>query len=212
MQAASDSERSPSAPGEKVDGEDRLITSYADDIRHWEEWQKAYRFGVILVYPPDPPASAVNSLRDIHDPRGQSFCSAHISLTVPLSRPMEDYHLDELIRITSEIEPVPVRYGPLSNYLPVPGVVLAIEPKDRFKSLVEKLESASVFENAAPRPHPFSPHLTIAEFISGERTLELMDELQGAVPEGEFLCDNVSYAVPDENLSFTERANLKLFG
>ncbi|UCC17031.1 MAG: hypothetical protein JSU58_00310, partial [Dehalococcoidales bacterium] len=93
-----------------------------------------------------------------------------------------------------------------------PGVVLAIEPKDILGSLVTTLESASVFENAAPRPYPFSPHLTISEFIDVKRTNELMVELQGKTPEGEFLCDCVSYAVPDEHFHFTERVRLELSG
>jgi hypothetical protein len=189
-----------------------MITEYAMDMSSWSEWQKQYRFGIILIFPPDPPAGDVNRLREIYDPKSQSICKAHISLTVPLPRPMEDFHLDELKLPASEFEPFSVHYGPLSSYLPAPGVVLAIEPKDIFGSLVTKLESASVFENAAPRPYPFSPHLTISEFIDVDRTNELMVELQGKTPEGDFLCDSLSYAVPDENFRFTERERLSLSG
>lgn len=189
-----------------------MITGYATDMSKWEEWQKAYHFGVILIFPPEVPATEINRLRDIYDPRGQSMCKAHISLTVPLPRPMEEYHLDELKEAVTGIEPFPVHYGPLSNYLPAPGVVLAIEPKDRLAGLVENLEACSVFDEAPPRPYPFSPHLTIAEFVSGERTLELMDELKGKTPEGDFLLESVSYAVPDENMVFTERVRLNLAG
>ena len=189
-----------------------MITEYAMDMDGWLDWQKAYRFGVILIFPPDPPAGEVNRLREIYDPRGQSYCEAHISLTVPLTRPLDDFHLDELKILTSGFNPFTIQYGPLSNYLPVPGIVLAIEPKDLLGSLVITLESASAFENAPPRPYPFSPHLTISEFIDVERTGELMVELQGKTPEGEFLCDCVSYVVPDETFRFTERARLELAG
>ena len=129
-----------------------------------------------------------------------------------MKRTVDDFQLAEICNIASEIQPFSVHYGPLSNYLPAPGIVLAIEPKDVLGELVTMLECASVFENAPPRPYPFSPHLTIAEFISGERTLELMEELQGLTPEGEFLCDHVSYAVPDGNMHFTERARIDLKG
>ncbi len=189
-----------------------MITEYAMDMNGWFDWQKAYRFGVILMFPPDPPAGEVNRLRQIYDPRGQSYCKAHITLTVPLPRPVEEFHLDELKSLASGFKPFSIRYGPLSNYLPAPGVVLAIEPKDIVSSLVTMLESASVFENSAPRPYPFSPHLTISEFIDVERTGELMVELQGKTPEGVFLCDCVSYAVPDEKFNVTERARLELAG
>ncbi|MBN2074379.1 MAG: 2'-5' RNA ligase family protein [Dehalococcoidales bacterium] len=189
-----------------------MITEYAMDMNGWIDWQKAYRFGVILIYPPDPPADEVNRLREIHDPRGQSYCEAHISLTVPLPRPVDDFHLEEMKMLASGCTRFTIQYGPLSNYLPAPGVVLAIEPKDILSSLVTTLESSSVFENAPPRPFPFSPHLTISEFIDVERTSELMVELQDKTPEGEFLCNYVSYAVPDENFHFTERVRLELSG
>ena len=186
-----------------------MITEYAMDMNGWLDWQKAYRFGVILIFPPNPPAGEVNRLRETYDPEGQSYCQAHISLTVPLPRPVEDLHLDELKILASGVTPFIIRYGPLSNYLPAPGVVLAIEPKDILSRLVTTLESASVFENAPPRPYPFSPHLTISEFIDVERTNELMIELQDKTPEGVFTCDCVSYAVPDEDFNFSERARLE---
>ena len=60
-----------------------MITRYESEIRHWEEWQKRYRFGVLLILPPNPPMAQVNALRAKYDPRSQSYCDAHISLTVP---------------------------------------------------------------------------------------------------------------------------------
>ncbi len=187
-----------------------MITEYAMDMSEWLDWQKAYRFGVILIFPPDPPAGEVNRLRETYDPRAFSIIPAHITLTVQVPRPMDDFHLEELKMLASEFKAFTIHYGPLSNYLPAPGVVLAIEPKDTLNSLVTTLESASVFENAAPRPYPFSPHLTISEFIDVEGTNELMVELKGKTPEGNFLCDCVSYAVPNEDFHFTERARLDL--
>ena len=37
-----------------------------------------------------------------------------------------------------------------------------------------------------------------------------MIDLDGIAPEGEFLCANVSYAVPDATFRFTERGRLCL--
>lgn len=44
-------------------------------------------------------------------------------------------------------------------------------------------------------------HLTIAEFISVARTEELLHEL-GGVPEGDFMCDRIEYAAPDNGFRF----------
>lgn len=187
-----------------------IITEYAEDTSRWEEWQRKYRYGILLIFPPDPPAAEVNKLRAVHDPKGQAICQAHISLTVPLPRPIESNHWTELESTASGIKPFYIHYGPLSNYLPYPGIVLAIEPQDELKRLLATLKSTPVFEGSPPRPYSFSAHLTIAEFITVERTNELMVELQGQTPEGDFLCDCVSYAVPDKDFHFTERARLEL--
>ncbi len=185
------------------------MTDYAADITQWEDWQREYRYGVLLILPPDPPTTQVNALRAIYDPRGQAICDTHISLTVPLPRPMEDAHWGELQSIASNIEPFTIHYGPLTNYLPHPGVCLAIEPQAELDALRAALEAASLFAGAPDRRYPFSAHMTIAEFISAERTETLMDELRDVAPEGSFRCTGVSYTVPDDAFHFSECARLE---
>jgi hypothetical protein len=102
-----------------------------------------------------------------------------------------------------------LQYGPLRHCLPHPGICLAIEPQDALANLLVALERASVFAGAPPRPYPFSAHMTIAEFISVEQTLTLMDELAGVAPAGTFRCTGVSYAVPDSQMHFSERMRLQ---
>ena len=67
-----------------------MITHYASDVSHWENWQKEYRYGVLLIFPPDPPLAQVNALRARYDPQSQATCEAHISLTVPLPSAMSE--------------------------------------------------------------------------------------------------------------------------
>ncbi|UCH34263.1 MAG: 2'-5' RNA ligase family protein [Armatimonadota bacterium] len=187
-----------------------MVTTYAADISHWEAWQPKWRFGVILIYPPDPPLLQVNALRAKYDPRSQSTCDGHISLTVPLPRVLTESHWDELWSIASGIAPFTIDYGPLMNYLPHPGVCLAIEPQAELDSLRAALETASAFAGAPPRRYPFSAHMTIAEFISADETKALMVELKDVAPQGSFSCTCVSYAVPDGNFRFAERRRLEL--
>jgi hypothetical protein len=53
--------------------------------------------------------------------------------------------------------------------------------------------------------------MTIAEFISVEMTQQLVGDLAGErSPAGSFLCDYVSYVVPDEEFRFIEWRVLKL--
>lgn len=187
-----------------------MVTNYEADTDHWEDWQRDYRFGVLLIFPPDPPANRVNELRARLDPRSRSYCGAHISLTVPFPRPVCEIHWRELESITSVIKSFPVRYGPLKHYLPHPGVCLAIEPQAELDSLRAALEAASAFAGSPPRSHPFSAHMTIAEFISAEETETVMGELEQVAPTGIFVCTAVSYVVPDRDFRFTERRQLLL--
>jgi hypothetical protein len=188
------------------------ITTYVPDVSPWQPpWKRDYQFGVLLIYPPDPPLGVVNRLRDRYAWSQSADCDAHISLTVPLPRPVTRPDWAALQIIAAQIEPFEIRYGPLMHYLPAaPGVVLRIEPQDRLKHLLVSLEGSDCFAGARPRPYPFSAHMTIAELISEELTLQLMDELKDEAPRGAFVCDHVSYAVPDQGFRFTERARLAL--
>ena len=185
-------------------------TRYEAVVSHWEDWQQAYRFGVLLIFPPNPLLAQVNALRATYDSQSQATCDAHISLTRPLPGPMTEAHWSELEAIVAGISPFPIQVGPLRHYLPYPGVCLAIEPQDGLDRLRLTLETASVFAGAPPRKYPFSAHMTIAEFISVEQTERLMDGLQATAPKSIFICAHVSYAVPDAHFHFTERRRLIL--
>jgi len=189
------------------------ITDYVADVSGWEDWKRDFRFGVLLIIPPDPPLSAVNALRARYAWSQGSECDAHISITVPLPRALCPSDWAELEAIAGAIEPIRMQYGPLRDYLPAAGgVVLRIEPQDRLAHLLAELESAPCFTGARPRPYPFSAHMTIAEILSVDQTLALMEELREEAPQGTFVCDHVSYAVPDAGFRFTERAKLQLLG
>lgn len=187
-----------------------MVTEYVSDVSAWETWQQEYRYGVLLIHPPDPLRAEVSALRARYDPRSQSYCDAHISLTIPLPRPLEEADWVDLESAAGTLAPIALSYGPLKHYLPYPGVCLDIRPQAELDRLLEALESASAFRDASPRRYPFSAHMTIAEFITVEETERLMVELEELAPSGTFLCDAVSYAVPDDAMHFSERQRLRL--
>ena len=187
-----------------------MICEYVSDVQSWEPWQREYRYGVILIYPPEPLRSTVNALRARHDPRSQAACDAHVSLTLPLAREPGEADWRQLQGIAARARPVTVRYGPLRHYLPHPGVCLTIEPQRELDQLRAALESADIFGGCPPRKFPFSAHMTIAEFISVDETTQLMAQIGASVPRGEFLCTALSYAVPDSTFRFHEGALLSL--
>ena len=181
------------------------------DMTDWLAWQRPYRLGVLLVLPPGPVRKAINALRAKYDSRSHAGAEAHISLTVPFQKELDDRLWSELVRAVSGFKPFTIRYGPLVSFLPKPGAALDIAPKDELDRLRTALECCEIFEGAAPRQYPFWPHMTIAEFISVEATEDLVQQIGGdRAPAGSFLCDRLSYLVPDEDFRFTERRVLLL--
>jgi hypothetical protein len=152
----------------------------------------------------------VNELRGRYDPKSQVGCDAHISLTVPIPRELTETDCQELQAICAEQRIFVIRYGPIRHYLPAPGVVYSIQPADTIDRLRVALESAACFQGARPRSYPFSPHMTIAEFITAARTEELTKELGDSLPQGEFACESVCLAVPDLSFHFEERRRFEL--
>jgi hypothetical protein len=133
-----------------------MQTDYVDDVHQWDEGQRAYRFGVILILPPEPILSQVNALRARHDPISQTCCDAHISLTVPLPRAPTNAQWAEIEAVASCTRPFTVHYGPLATYPPHPGVVLKIEPQGEIDQLRIGLEACSAFSGMTPRRYPFT--------------------------------------------------------
>lgn len=184
---------------------DLAITEYPVPTSRWEDWFADYRYGALYLFPPEPVLGLVNELRSRHDPKSQAICPAHVSLTVPLPRPLTESSAREIATVVSRWAPFEVRWGPPHRYPGVPGVVLSIAPGDRLAALVQALEACVAFAGAPARRYPFSPHMTIAEFIDESRTETLLRELLPRGLQGTWWCDSVAYAVPDADFRFTTR-------
>ncbi len=78
----------------------------------------------------------------------------------------------------------------------------AIQPEDRFQRLRSLVHATSRFAGMTLQRTGIALHLTIAEFITVERTEEPLAELQGNVSEGTFRCSSVEYAVPNATFYF----------
>ncbi|MGH9277820.1 MAG: 2'-5' RNA ligase family protein [Acidimicrobiales bacterium] len=187
----------------------RLTRRGTPSTATWDEWQREYRHGALYVFPPPDVAAPVDELRRRHDPKSAAICSAHISLSGPLPGPVTEAQWRELGAAVSGMPRFNVRYGPLRSFPPHPGVVYAIGPEAEFDELRRAVHATSVFDHARRR-EPIAPHMTIAEFISLERTQDLLDELQDHVAYGDFVCDHVTYAVPDDDFRFRPVLSLPL--
>lgn len=187
-----------------------LSIRYPEDTSGWQDWQLEYRFGGFYIFPPTAIIRVVDELRRTHDPRSYRTCQAHLSLSEPLPRPFTDEDVAELSAVLSGIPPFMISYGDIHATVPHPGVVYGIEPMDKFMSLREAIHGTSLFENSPLTRRDVPPHMTIAEFISLEESLALEGVLKGQVDEGEWLCEEIEYAVPDEHLRFHRVLKLPL--
>ncbi len=53
-------------------------------MENWQDWQKPYQHGMMVIWPPAAVRKTVNQQRESLDPLSASYCEAHISLTQPL--------------------------------------------------------------------------------------------------------------------------------
>lgn len=180
----------------------QAITQYANGELWEHEWEREYKYGVILFIPPEPLLSMVNQLRQKYDSFSAEGCCAHISLTMPLKSPLTIEGINEIQKKLSNFNRFKVKYGPFINFLPVAnGVVLEIKEQEEFEKLYKIIESVERVEFYS-RKWPFKAHMTIAEFISKDDTLALTEELNKNLIHGSFICHRVSYMVPNQDMIF----------
>lgn len=189
-----------------------FTAKYAKETSGWEEWQFAYRFGAFYIFPSTGVIEPVDALRRRYDPKSASICQAHISLSAPLQAPLSDEQVQEIRTALSALRPWDIQYGPLRSFPPHPGVCYSIAPEDMFRRLRAALHATSAFAGIPLTREHIAPHMTIAEFISLERTDELLQELSGSVPEGAFRCGSVEYAVPNDRFYFERVLEIPLGG
>lgn len=154
----------------------------------------------------------IDGLRRIYDPVSAAICQAHISLSEPLPAPLSERQVSEIRAALFAIAPFDIRYGPLRDFLPYPGVCYAVAPECRIGALRETLHGTSIFATVVPKRGHIAPHITIAEFIAVEQTVDLLQGLDGNVPEGTFRCDAIAYAVPDATFHFRSALTFHLGG
>ena len=176
----------------------------------WEDWQRGYRLGVILVLPPPDVSRELDRLGARYDPRSAAWCPAHISLSDPLSREMSPEVAGEIRGVLSDVLPFNLHFDRLYASTRHAGVAYRIAPRAPVERLKELLHGTSAFADAAHRRRRIAPHMTIAEFISIEESLELCARLQDTAPTGSFMCDRLAYMVPDESFRFRKRLTFPL--
>lgn len=178
---------------------------------HWEDWQKAYRFGTIVIWPPEEIRATVNAQRERYDPVSQSYCEAHITVTQPLVRSPSEGEWDQIYRVLGSFDTFKIEYGPLNSFLPYPCIWYEVQPIESVLQLREALHECGYFNLELRNTESFIPHLTITEGQSGpEVDAFLLSKLNDESRGGSFHCKELALIVPDESFNFFVDRTIRL--
>jgi len=181
------------------------MITYATDISKWEDWQRDYRLGLILIMPPEDVARQIDPLRAKYDPYAFAICPTHISFSDPLQSEMTPVLENEIRHILSSVQPFTLYFDNLYASPDYSGVIYPISPREPIDALKAALHTASVFAGETYYRRSIPPHMTIAEFISIEDGLKLCSQLKDTAPRGSFLCDRLEFIVPDNDFHFQKK-------
>jgi 2'-5' RNA ligase len=178
---------------------------------HWEEWQKVYQHGILVILPPDEVRGFVNQQREEYDPQSAAICDAHITLSQPLLQPLNESELINIKNIIKTFQPFEIHYGPLKSFLPYPCIWYEIQPTTRVLCIREALHKTGFFDLSQEHTDGFIPHMTVTEGLSGpDVNEELLTKLQERSPAGSFLCSQITLLRPDEDFSFQVHRHITL--
>ncbi len=173
------------------------------NIENWQEWQKPYQYGTLVIWPPDSLRSSVNSQRERVDPLSQSYCEAHISVTQPFGHDPSPEDWEMIRKVLRGFNGFEIRFGPLNSFLPYPCIWYEIQPAQLVVQIRNALHATGLFNLEMKHPENFIPHMTITEGLSGPEVNEaLLEELQRQSGQGTFICEELSYIIPDASFHF----------
>ncbi len=175
---------------------------YVEDTSTWENWQREYRLGLILIIPPEKVLRQIEPLRMKYDPRSFRCYPAHISISDPLCEEVTPELQREIEVSLRGIDPFTLYYDKPSASKEHPGVVYPIRPQEPIDELKRVLHASSAFRGRAYCRRDILAHMTIAELLSIEESMKVCAELLDSAPTASFLCDRLELIVPNENFQF----------
>jgi 2'-5' RNA ligase len=183
-------------------------------MENWEDWQKPYQYGILMIWPPDEVREIVNAQRAAYDPVSHAMCDAHVTVTQPLRRRLSCAEWDQLRALLRAHPVFEITYGPINSFLPYPCLWYEIQPRERVLALRHDLHATGYFNLDIPHPQNFMPHMTVTEQLSGTPIVDaaLLAQVQSESRPGTFLCDSLAYIVPNADFHFKVVDKLPLGG
>jgi 2'-5' RNA ligase len=174
----------------------------------WPDWQRDYRYGVLVIEPPQELAAVLDPIRERFDPVSADRVGAHITVTPPFvdaPTPTDEARVGSVVGRVPSMRlqlGTPTRFGGSSViYLPVvnSGAVLWLR---------EVLLGTGLFRLDLPHTTDFVPHLTISEFgTTPEAALRTVIPAPG---RRAFQVRAIAWLVPNEEFRFGVRRTFPL--
>jgi 2'-5' RNA ligase len=178
------------------------------NVSSWLAWQRAYRYGLLVIVPPPDIASVLDPIRQRLDPVSAATFGAHITVTPPFvaaPNAADEERVEKAIRGEA---PMRLQLDRPTQFRGSSVVYLPVVPSEGVHALRTTLLATGLFRLDLPHTTDFVPHLTLSEFGSAPEGAFKVN-----VPQHEamaFLLDTVTWVVPDEALHFTLRRTFTL--
>lgn len=168
----------------------------------WADWQLAYRFGALVVVPPDGLGAEVNAIRGRFDPVSTAIFGAHVTITPPLAAAPTDAQLGIVARTVRGFPGSKLTFSPATTFPNTSVVYLPVEPVEPLGELRAALLRTGLF---APDDHPdFVPHLTLSEFGADPEPV-LAAAIAADLAGRSFPLTHVTWIAPDLSFHFVVR-------
>lgn len=174
----------------------------------WSTWQRAYRYGTLVIEPPHELTSVLDPIRERLDPTSAGWFSAHITLAPPFAVPPSPADEQRVERAIRGVAPMRLRLDRPTQFNGSSVIYLPVVPSQEIEELRTILLATGLFRLDLPHTNDFVPHLTLSEFGTAPSA-----DLGAGLPLPEamaFLVEAVAWAVPDESFHFTVRRTFTL--
>jgi len=177
-----------------------------------KNWQKPYKHGLLVIWPPKEVSIIVNKLKSQYDPLACSYIKAHLTLTQPFLKEPTPSVLKTIEKTLSEFPTFTIDFGPIEVFKNSTVIKYSIKPAKKILTLREKLHQKGYFNLSLPFTEGFIPHMTISEF--GVKDLisarKLAQKLNQENDRGSFICNEIAYVRPDDKFYFKTIKKFKL--
>ena len=166
----------------------------------WADWKRDYRYGALVIEPPQELAAVLDPIREQWDPVSAQMVGAHITITPPFRE--APTAVDEA-RVATCIRRLPsmrLQLGKPRRFDGSSVIYLPVANADAILALRGALLDTGLFRLDMPHTSDFIPHLTISEF--GARPEAALRTVIPMVGETPFDATTVSWVVPNDRFQF----------